>query len=882
MLPKVNLKVLLATLLLALPAQLSAQATVTMPADAGHDASAFHRALFGNGYRDTWVVPITVPVLDLNTFAGGLKAFREGGNQSRTLRLQGGNGKVYMFRSTRKFLPRAMPEDIQNTPAGDVIHDQSSAMYPTGHLLVSALQQAAGILHPIPQLVQLPDDPRLGEFRETFGGMIGQLEERPQDYDNEKLNFAGAEKLQDPDKVIENLEESMEYQIDARDYLRARLMDVLVGDTDRGADQWVFARYDQAGREVYRAIPRDRDYAFMRTDGFLIKLAAMAYPKLVTFRDRFDKLGSYLFMTREFDRTHLSELSWNDWDAVITALETSLTDQVIDNAVLRLPPEHRQIDGPMITAALKTRRDNLRAYARTYYHAISEEAVVFGSDENERADIERNSDGSVTVRLFRQGENRTPAWQRRFAPNETSEIRVYLERGNDRALVRGSASNSIDVRVIGGEGDDVLVDSSRLSRGKTFTTFYDAHGNNTIVTGAHTRVSRKEYVARQPAEPEVEEGEKKKAPRILREERRGRFQDLMNAAEGFIEQKTSAQSIRDWGEQTGIIPIAELREGSGVIVGAGFAKTDFGFRRVPYETRWSVAGMVSPTTGRLGAQLNWDRHPENSSFAYSLLVRGTQYEANRFYGFGNETPDYDRALTLVVRDEVVVYPSLRYTLGTNSFVSFGPVFKYNNSKPEEGSNADIFQPFGTTEAISQAGLKLEGVINTAGLASLPKRGFVLRAGGSSYPEVLDIPEAFHEVHAMAATYLSFGSPVLALRAGGQHIFGDGFPLHEAAFIGGLSTLRGYRFNRFAGDQSVYGGAELRIPITRAVLFTRGDLGVHALADAGRVSYQENSDGGWHTSIGGGVWFQTLSQLITLSYAKGKDEGRFYLQLGAPF
>ena len=71
---RASLRLLAATLLFMAPGALDAQRIVTMPADAGHAASPFHRALFGTGYRPVWTVPINVQVLDLNTFDGGLTA----------------------------------------------------------------------------------------------------------------------------------------------------------------------------------------------------------------------------------------------------------------------------------------------------------------------------------------------------------------------------------------------------------------------------------------------------------------------------------------------------------------------------------------------------------------------------------------------------------------------------------------------------------------------------------------------------------------------------------------------------------------------------------------------------------------------------------------
>src|SRR5690606_23920614 len=120
---------------------------------------------------------------------------------------------------------------------------------------------------------------------------------------------------------------------------------------------------------------------------------------------------------------------------------------------------------------------------------------------SERAEIERLSDGSVEVRLY--GESTAggaplavspsppagavragatagamPYFQRRFMPGETREIRVYMQGGDDVVRVTGHAEESIRVRVLGGGGDDDLVDSSTVARGGWATRFYTAHGDD--------------------------------------------------------------------------------------------------------------------------------------------------------------------------------------------------------------------------------------------------------------------------------------------------------------------------------------------------------------------------------------------------------------------
>ena len=106
---------ILAVLLLAAPAAVQAQMKGTRVDTAGpqYAAGATKRFLLGSNWRETWSAPITVPVLDLNVFGGGLTPLQQGGNQTRTLRFKGGDNHLYIFRSTNKYPPRRLHEDLQ-------------------------------------------------------------------------------------------------------------------------------------------------------------------------------------------------------------------------------------------------------------------------------------------------------------------------------------------------------------------------------------------------------------------------------------------------------------------------------------------------------------------------------------------------------------------------------------------------------------------------------------------------------------------------------------------------------------------------------------------------------------------------------------------------
>ena len=95
-----------AALLLAVPWwQAGAQSrgamdSVVITPGAQYRAGGLHRFFFGTRYRALWTTPIKVPVLDLAHYAGGLKPTRKGGGQqTRSLRFTGGDGREYAFRS---------------------------------------------------------------------------------------------------------------------------------------------------------------------------------------------------------------------------------------------------------------------------------------------------------------------------------------------------------------------------------------------------------------------------------------------------------------------------------------------------------------------------------------------------------------------------------------------------------------------------------------------------------------------------------------------------------------------------------------------------------------------------------------------------------------
>src|SRR5262249_9651879 len=139
-----------------------------------YQASWLTRLFLGSQWRDLWTTPIEVPVLDLGSFDGGLTPNREGGGlQTKNLRFKSANGRHWVFRGVDKDPKRVLEPEVRQSLLGDIAQDLTSSLNPAGAIVTAPLLETAGVLHPTPVLYVMPDDPQLGEFRESFAGLLG-------------------------------------------------------------------------------------------------------------------------------------------------------------------------------------------------------------------------------------------------------------------------------------------------------------------------------------------------------------------------------------------------------------------------------------------------------------------------------------------------------------------------------------------------------------------------------------------------------------------------------------------------------------------------------------------------------------------------------------
>ncbi len=438
----------------------------TVVPDPEFGAGPLKRWLFGDYYRDVWTTPLEVPIIDLDETAGGLIPLeRGGGNQTISLRLRGGDGHIYDLRSVKKSAQRSMPERLRGTFVGTLAQDQNSSLNPLGALIVPPLARAAGVLHTHPTLVVIPDSPRLGPFRDEYAGMLAQFERKPDEDQSDAARFGFAKNVVGTEKLFEKLRENSEVRVDERAYARARLFDMLIGDRDRHAGQWRWSEFDTERGRRYVAVPTDRDFAFVKFDGFFNRIGRrsgkMTLRRLVDFDADIPDLLALNWQGFTLDRRLTPGLAREDWIELADSLRLALTDDVIDRAVRTWPEAVFELIGEMTARNLKSRRDSLPSVGGRYYDLLAETVEIAGSDVDERFEIIRLSAGETRVVLLtREGENLRELSGRTFRREETDEIWLDGIGGNDQIILYGNADEGLLVRIKGGQGTTAFIDSS--------------------------------------------------------------------------------------------------------------------------------------------------------------------------------------------------------------------------------------------------------------------------------------------------------------------------------------------------------------------------------------------------------------------------------------
>ncbi|MBN1448143.1 MAG: BamA/TamA family outer membrane protein [Bacteroidetes bacterium] len=825
-----------------------------------YDAGCIRRWMLGSHWRDAWTTPVHLPLLSLDSLAGGLVPVRCGdGSEAHILELRSHDGRLFRYRLIHRDPATAWRRDIRSAVVTHAMRDQLTTMLPFASAVAAVCDRAAGFPVSVPKRVALSDHPALSPAFLRFAGKAGLLEEESGPPQLPASSAHGRFSGMDTYSVLYLLETNHRHRIDAAAYCRARLMDVLLGDWNRGAEQWMWVSHTERCDIVWTPIPRNREQAFSLFDGVIPSVVERLVRPLQSYDTDTPDLLHLTWTGRHLDRRILSGVTRGEWEEIARSIQARMTDAVLDSALGQLPDNWSLTVRPRLRRMLRQRRDRLIPLATEYYRLLAIVTDVRATEGDDRIDVQRAADGSVAVTVIAPGKR--PWYSRRFFPEETREIRIHALAGDDSVVVTGKTKESIDVRIIGGSGEDILVDRScvegwflygtPIPRPEHSTWFYDDDSVTTVLLGPGSTFDSRETLPPSSTADHYE------------------------------------PLVEDRGSHLRFDPRFTYNSDDGFLVGGGPLFSAYGFRQDPFSWHMALSAAYATGSGNVELQSDLLYNSIMPGVILHVAVFHSELSLARFYGFGNESlrdPEKeDKDFYLVQQELVDVRPSLRFRSSDALTVEMGTAYRY--SEVEAGTSSLFRQNPQYGDGPMKYG-EIFGSISwdTRDRAWLPLQGTFLQLSGRYYPVILDNRAHFADAMLDLRAYLPLSSSfTLALRSMGRKLWG-GYPFFHAAYLGGKSTLRGFSRERFAGDAALLCSAELRAVLGTVRLLFPGEWGLTAFVDAGRVFHQDELSRLLHTGAGGGAWIAILKRRLALNLqvALSSERVAFYVKTGFTF
>ncbi|CAN1573166.1 Calcineurin-like phosphoesterase domain, ApaH type [Flavobacteriaceae bacterium] len=826
--------------------------------------SSYYNFLWGKKYRKTYGTPVTVKTVNLDTLFGGLTPVRKGGgNQSKALRLKVENGKQYVIRAMKKnasqyiqstvFKDQYVEGKFKNTATETLVMDAFTGSYPFSPFIIPMLSDAIGVYHLNPKLYYIPKQKALADFNDEFGDELYLFEEQASDgnFELKESNFTG--KVLSTSDLILELHSDESKTVDEAEYIKARLFDMLINDWDRHQDQWRWLEFKENGETIYKPLPRDRDQAFSKmSDGFILGAAVKLIPPAKLLRKYSDDLKDVKGFNIEpypIDMALIRTANKAVWDEQVRLIQNNLTNEVIENAFQNIPKEVNDENVAFIKETLKARKDNLQKISDRYFKLINKYAVITATNKDELIKIECRENGSVTLSLFRKKNNINELFlDKIYDPQLTKEIWLYGLDGKDNFEVSG-ISKKIKIRLIGGQNNDEY----KVENGKKIYIYDYKSKKNTIENVHNTSV---------------------------------KLSDDYNL-NTYDYKKLKANTNQ-------IIPILGANPDDGLKIGANTIYTLYGFERNPFTARHQLKAAYYFATN--GYELNYKGEFANLIGKLNLLVQSNFQSANfsqNFFGYGNETVNNDAVYGMnynrVKVKEFDFAPSFIYKAKGGSNLAFGLSYQSIIVQDTEGryifNNPEL--PSTIFEKNQYIGInskfKFENYDNkaypTVGIQTAVEAGFISNLEDTSRNFAFLTPEI-----SLTHKLDSFGKLVLATQIKSRIIFNNNYEFYQAASIGGNDGLRGFRNQRFTGQQSLFQNTDIRYTfnsLKTGIIPVR--LGIYGGFDYGRIWINDDNSNKWNNSYGGGFFINGV-ELVTanLGLFNSIDGLRVAFSLGFQF
>ncbi len=815
-------------------------------ANESFSASPLKKLFLGEQYRDTWTTKIKAPILDLADPELFLSPKKKGGGMSsNTLRTEAPDGKEYVIRSINKDYTKLVDKKFGNLKLMNIMKDQNSASHPYGALMIPSLSQAAGIYYNTPKLVYLKHQKQLGNFNPFFPEELYILEQRP---DGKKWKefeqYGNTKEIISYSDLLLKLKEKKTHYIDQKWVLKSRIFDLFIHDWDRHDDQWRWATFEYPDSTVYRPIPRDRDQVFYKFEGIIPWYAStFIIKKFKTMKKEINDVKNLSYNARFFDRYFLNELNWKDWEETISKFNKNLTDSVIDNSINALPQEVIPLNSE-IPEILKCRKNDLMNAGHKLYSYLAKEVDIPGTDDEDKFIIENNKDGSLTVTqiVLRDKKEDIHKYNRTFLPNETKEVRIYGLSDKDTFLIEGKDNCKIKLRIIGGDGKDVIQNNTK---------------------------KKKIYVYDLP------DGIKQEGNKIKDKTKKDAEINRYNRKE--FEYDKNFPFVR-----------FGYTKDDGLWFGGTFNRTTYGWREDPYKSKQKYYFLAAPKNQdayRIGYEASYLNVIGKVDFKPSATLNFPNIE--NFFGYGNQTSNNAKfkEFNWVTLQGAKIAPFLAIqTYNENISIQAAPTWETYKIKVKEGRVAEDptlgFSP-DELERKHFAGFEIiqkTQVLNSETTPVInPTNGFIFTAG-FKYQYNLNNKESVWTYSANNQFYFTISNYpkiVIAHDIGFESMYGNG-EFYQYPNLGNLNHLRGFRKNRYRGNTTFYNNIDLRFSLWDwENHYIPANIGFLTGHDIGRVWLKGENSNDWHQSFTFGIWADILDTILLQPYYSFTPEQDFF-------
>jgi hypothetical protein len=508
------------------------------------------------------------------------------------------------------------------------------------------------------------------------------------------------------------------------------------------------------------------------------------------------------------------------------------------NAVKKMPEKWYKLEGKNLVDMIRSRRNKLKEASDEFYELINETVDIYGSDKAEQIEINVINDNNLEVALYdldKSGIKKDePFFKRRFNEDDTKEIRIYTNGGDDKIYVDHESiypleagykfpNTSIDVKVLKGTGKKEIKDR--------------ADNILEVIKDERPRNNEKERF-----EPSVED-------------------------RGY-----------DWRFGPGF----GFNSDDGIIVGGGPILYKHGLYAKPYVYRMSLIGSYAFTAKSYSIKYTGEFYSIIKGAKVGLDLGKTELDITRFYGLGNETvldKDLDTKDFYKVGQELInISPSFEFPLNKKYSFTISPFYKYSDVSYDQNT---LLGQNPQTDGIGVEkfmGINSAIKFDTRDNAVETYKGLYAQLFGNYTPEILKNNFKFGKAGFDLRAYVSSDTVkgiTLVLRTFGGKVWGK-HSFYESFFLGGINSLKGFSRERFAGDGVLLGQAELRMRLFRVNILIPGLLGISAFGGTGRVYLESEDSKRWHSSYGGSVWITYLNRLFNVGVTVAKsDEGVKY-------